>query len=83
MVEMILTTDAPVAGRGKKMFHNTNPTQKNVLAIDDDVVMLVDSKEQASKLYNSVPSIEESCFGAICLMAPEKSWMNKMPGNGF
>ncbi len=54
------------------MFHNTNPTAKYVLAIDDGVAMFFATKEDALKLYNSVASIEESPFGAMCLMAPEQ-----------
>jgi hypothetical protein len=51
------------------MFHNTNPTQKYVVAIDD-VVILIDDKKDAHALYNSIASIDESPFGAMRLMAP-------------
>lgn len=51
------------------MFHNTNPTNSYVVAIDD-VVILVDSAKIANELYSSVSSIEESPFGAMCIMAP-------------
>lgn len=54
------------------MFHNTNPTNKYLVAIDSDIAILFDDKSQALAAYNQVQSIEESPFGAMCFMIPHQ-----------
>lgn len=53
------------------MFHAVNPTDKYLVIVDNKRIEC-DTLEEANALYNKIGNIEDSPFGAACIMSPKQ-----------